>query len=496
MSFYVYSITIYVVNYTAMLALNMEFIRKKKSYVIKRLGFLLLVLTLAAGTLLAAASPVMADAPAPQTILLLSGYTTQTAGYTYNNPYYEADTYVSGSATETAGYTVVNPSAAPLSAGSYSGSWSAAQIVTDTASPWATIGGASWVSTTSANSGVENATEGDAWRLFRATFNVSNIAAVTAASIQIAADNAYEFYLNGTLIDSTANWDPTSTVYGTGPGPGGTMVPFEQAATHSLTLQSGVNTLMFVVRNWDNSGQANPSGIDYKVTLQYTITQQQLNPAVYSGAGNWTNAAAVTIQPGAWVQTAGGAQWVSTTADYSGTDNDYKGDAWRLFKDQFNIPVGATIDSAVIQVAADNAFEFYLNGTLIASTANWSPTATVFDNSPEPGGSMIPFEHIVTYTITPQPGVNTLMLVVRNWDNGNNSNPTGLLYAASITYDTATVPPTPPPTSLVTVGGTVYKVNKVQLLAPWLGVSLGSLLVLSLAVNGFFFRKRLHLPNR
>ncbi len=46
---------------------------------------------------------------------------------------------------------------------------------------------------------------------------------------------------------------------------------------------------------------------------------------------------------------------------------------------------------------------------------------------------MLPFEQIYTYSLTPQPGVNTLMFVVRNWDNGGE-NPTALMYQAAITY--------------------------------------------------------------
>ncbi len=180
------------------------------------------------------------------------------------------------------------PAAAKLNAASYGGSWSAASVVANPDGSWTAIGGANWVSTTTANSGVENANESDAWRLFRASFNIANFNTVTGANIQIAADNAFELYLNGSLIATTATWNPAAPVYGTGPGPSGTTVPFEEAATYSLPVQQGANTLMFVVRNWDNSGQGNPSGLLYKVTIRYGVAAQQLNPTVYSGAGAWT----------------------------------------------------------------------------------------------------------------------------------------------------------------------------------------------------------------
>jgi hypothetical protein len=449
----------------------------------KRLMVLGLVFALAAGIFLQAAVPVMADTPPPVTITLLSGNTTKTAGYAYDNPFYQTVTYVSGSSTETAGYTTANTSAHPLVASYYSGggAWSPAQIITDT-SPWVAIGGASWVSTTSAHGGVETANEGDAWRLFSANFTVSNPANVTSASIQIAADNAYEVYFNNNIIANTANWTPACTVYGPSHEPGGSTVPFNQVATYTLTPQTGTNTLMVVVRNWNNLGQGNPSGLAYKVTLTYS-TINPLTPASYSGGGSWTNAFPITDLASPWVIPVAGAKWVSTTSENSGIENPNEGDSWRLFKDEFNIPAGATIDSAGIQIAADNAYEVYLNGSRIDTTANWTPACVVYGDSPEPGGSMIPFEQVTSYTLTPQPGINTLMFVVRNWGDGGG-NPTGLMYAAWITYT-----PTPTTTPPATVGGMVFSVNKAQLLAPWLGALLG-LLVLSLAVNRFVLRRR------
>jgi hypothetical protein len=406
-----------------------------------------LVLPLAAALLLGmvvtTAVPVAADSPT-QTTTLLSGDTTLTAGYTYSNPGYEVNTYVSGSSTDTAGATTTNPSADPLNVNSYGGSWSSAQIPNSNPSPWTTVAGASWVSTTSANSGVETANEGDAWRLFRATFGVPDATRLTAASVQIAADNAYEFYLNGSKVDSTANWTPQATVYGPAPGSGGSMDPFQKVATYTLTPQSGTNTLMFVVRNWDNSGQANPSGLIYKVRVEYS-KEEQLNAGVYSGGGNWTNAVLITTLPDPWVKPDWGAKWVSTTADYSGADNDYKGDAWRLFKDELNIPAGATINSASIQLTADNTFEVYSNGVQIAST---EPMDTVYGAAPSdqpwPRTPPYPFQSVngpYDFTNSVKDGTNTLMFVVRNWGNGNNSNPTGLIYKAVVQYTLDTEAP-------------------------------------------------------
>jgi hypothetical protein len=233
-------------------------------------------------------------------------------------------------------------------------------------------------------------------------------------------------------------------------------------------------------------------------TAGYTNTNpfpDQLNPALYTGGGTWFSAPVITDHlEGIWVQATSGAQWVSTTADYSGVDNDDTGDGWRLYKDSFSIPDGATITSASIEIAADNAYEIYLNGNLIATTDDWDPVATVYGVSPEPGGTMLPFQTLTTYPIN---GANTLMIVVRNWDNLGSWNPTGLLYTVSVTYETSAPPTTttPPtttatPTTPVAVGGTVYPIDKLQLLLPWLGLGLGGLLILTFTVNRFVVRKK------
>jgi hypothetical protein len=212
----------------------------------------------------------------------------------------------------------------------------------------------------------------------------------------------------------------------------------------------------------------------------------QLNPTVYSGGGSWFSAPVITSQPGAWVQIPP-AQWVSTTASFSGSDTNYTGDGWRLFQDQFTIPTGVTITAATIEVAADNAFELYLNGNLIDSTATWVPSATIYGVSPVPFGPATPYTNTVTYSVTPQIGVNTFMFVVRNWSIGGGNNPTGLLYSASITYETS---------APAAIGGTVNKVDKFQLLLPWLGIGLGTLLVLPLTINRLFFRNKQRIPKR
>ncbi|MHB8104588.1 MAG: hypothetical protein ACYDG5_03500, partial [Dehalococcoidales bacterium] len=99
----------------------------------KKLGFLTVALALAISALLLAAAPVIAS-PITQTITLPSGGTTQTAGYTLNNPV-----------------------ADPLNPFLYSGNgtWSNAPVITDQPSVWVQFGSAQWVSTTADDSGTD-----------------------------------------------------------------------------------------------------------------------------------------------------------------------------------------------------------------------------------------------------------------------------------------------------------------------------------------------------
>jgi hypothetical protein len=213
------------------------------------------------------------------------------------------------------------------------------------------------------------------------------------------------------------------------------------------------------------------------------ISAAPLNAALYSGGGSWFNAPVIATVPGPWVAIPG-AQWVSTIGTNYGDDGDYPGDAWRLFRDQFTIPAGSSNLSISIQVAADNAFELYLNNTLIDSTQNWTPVCTVYGVSPVPYGSALPYENAVTYNVTPQIGSNTIEFVVRNWALVSGNNPTGLIYYATVTYDTGSEPPPP------SIGGTINKSDKLELILPWLGIGLGVILLLFTGVRRLIFKKK------
>ncbi|HSW57340.1 MAG TPA: hypothetical protein VLH15_02970 [Dehalococcoidales bacterium] len=378
------------------------------------------------------AAAVSAAGPTPVTLILPSGVSgpngevTQTAGFTAVDPSAFTVTLVSDTGTQVAGpFAGMFDSYPELPAIS---TWESAQIISSQPSAWTTLSGANWISSTSGNSGVEVASEGEAWRIFKTTFNVPTGPTLTSAAIQIAGDNAYEFYLNDSLVDSTASFDPAAPVYGIASA-GGTTAPFTSAKTYNLKPVEGENTLIIVLRNWNNDGNPNPTGLIFKINLSYAVNNQ-LDPAAYSASGNWYTAPAVDRHPH-WVELAG-AKWVSTTSANYGVENPDEGDTWRLFRQEFYIPACADSPSGSIQIASDNAFEFYLNGYLVSTSADFSPSAPVY--GPWPGdGSQAPFQNVYSYNFTPQKGTNTLTFVVRNWNN-NSSNPSGLLYKAEIQY--------------------------------------------------------------
>jgi len=106
------------------------------------------------------------------------------------------------------------------------------------------------------------------------------------------------------------------------------------------------------------------------------------------------------------------ATWIST-AYY--TEEPVANNSWRWFHDEINIQ-GYPLAGNVVSATADNAEEVYLNGVSIGSNNNWAS--------------------ISNYTISPQPGLNTLDFIVRNYAGSTDpkSNPTGLIYKTTISY--------------------------------------------------------------
>lgn len=195
-------------------------------------------------------------------------------------------------------------------------------------------------------------------------------------------------------------------------------------------------------------------------TAGYTVTNPTSAPAsldasAYSGGSFSAAPATETVIP-PWadpstdpaftsaVWTSSGASWPGGSGNTEGTSSE---DQWRLFSDGFTLPADATVTSATLSYAADNAATVYLNDAQITSTNG----ATDDVYGPTPAGGPQNFAAATNATFTPVAGDNTLKFVVRNWstDPSTPTNPTGLLYKATINYCVPAV--TTPGTDTVTI---------------------------------------------
>jgi hypothetical protein len=215
----------------------------------------------------------------------------------------------------------------------------------------------------------------------------------------------------------------------------GIALPTAASAAVSVCSEQNAHTINLV-----SSVQTQTAGFLDSVTAPTPTSA--LNPVTYS---HGSLVAATPTQPviPPWVDpatdpnfTGSGAVWISTDATWPGGLGNAEGnpndDQWRLFQDGFTIPAGATVTSASLVFTADNAADVYLNGTQVGTT----DTSTDDVYGAVPAGLPFNFSNVFTNNIAMNPatGSNTLAFVVRNWGGNFNSNPTGLVYKASINY--------------------------------------------------------------
>ena len=171
-------------------------------------------------------------------------------------------------------------------------------------------------------------------------------------------------------------------------------------------------------------------------------TAAPLNQALYSLGSYGSAQSTETVIP-PWVDPAtaahlsgSGAQWVSTGASWPGGVSNTEGvsteNQWRLFKDSFTLPVGSTVTSANLWYTADNAAAVYLNGNTTPIATTNGATEDVFGTTP--GSLPSNFGTIYSQAFTPVVGENTLNFVIRNWSADSTTNPTGLVYHATVNY--------------------------------------------------------------
>jgi hypothetical protein len=167
-----------------------------------------------------------------------------------------------------------------------------------------------------------------------------------------------------------------------------------------------------------------------------------LNQALYSlGSYGSAHVTESVIPP--WIDptaaahfTGTGAQWVSSSDSWPKGASTSEGVAtenqWRLFKDTFTVPAGAASTSGTVWYTADNAAAVYLNGNAAPMASTNTATEDVFGATPVSLPSN--FGTVYTKVFTPILGENTLNFVTRNWGTDSATNPTGLVYHASVSY--------------------------------------------------------------
>ncbi len=184
-------------------------------------------------------------------------------------------------------------------------------------------------------------------------------------------------------------------------------------------------------------------------TAGWTATNPVANPlsdAAYSG-GSQSDAFATEAVIPPWVNPAtaptfvgSGALWVSSDDSWPGGTGNTEGAAttsqWRLFEHTFALPSGATVASATLWYAADNAAAVYVDGN--ATPIDYTGSmADVFGATTSAASH---YDEVYMTNFDASAGTNTLNFVVRNWSTDASTNPTGLLYKAVVNY---CVPVTP-----------------------------------------------------
>ncbi len=260
------------------------------------------------------------------------------------------------------------------------------------------------------------------------------------------SNDVVKVYIDGILVHTGTSWE---NYYRFDSESNPSLVSNSRTVDSLLFRLSGTATSAnagngFLVDNSSIVSGPVPNAICSTTTLvSGTDTQFKhlatVNPVGSSADGSFTlgtPGAAVAAGPdgfpGAWDTAANdpdvaGAIFVNNMAtapsNPAGVEDGQNGliDTWRLFSHSFTIPAGATLISANLHVSADNSVEAFLDNASVGT----SPDFTTVSDLP--------------LTITP--GAHELEFVVKNDSYDGATNPTAVIYKATVDY---CVPNTPP----------------------------------------------------
>ena len=201
-------------------------------------------------------------------------------------------TLVSGTSTLFVGLTDINPAGSSADSAFLLGTPSTAVVVGptgflgawNTASSDSNLAGANWVSNNAIQptnpAGPDPGQDGtiDIWRMFSDSFTIpAEATTISSPVLYFTSDNSVEAFLDGTSLGTAPDYNVVS-------------------ATAPLVISTGAHTFKFVAKNDAYTGANNPTGLIYKVSVDYCISDTDRDGYL---ADNDCNDNDATIHPGA-----------------------------------------------------------------------------------------------------------------------------------------------------------------------------------------------------
>ena len=335
--------------------------------------------------------------------------TPLTAAYAAEGGTCSTITLVSGGTSQTAGYTSTNPltAAVALLPATYSnGAWATATPTQAVIPPWVdpstdaafTTTGATWISTNATWPGGDANTEGtpteSQWRLFSDSFTLPTDATVTSATLSYTSDNAAAVYLNGNETPvATTNASTTDDIYGTTVSGDST---YSNVFSTSFTPVAGVNNLDFVVRNWSAAdATTNPTGLLYKADINYCVPAVVTPPStVQVSILKFVDGAMATASTSDSQSFPMGSSWsaggdsATSTGSYTlsptgfGTTTAYAAETSAMALGS-NYGTNETTDGAVVGASCNDEKPFALVGYTTGNSLAEAEAATATTTAPD-----------------------------------------------------------------------------------------------------------------
>lgn len=216
---------------------------------------------------------------------------------------------------------------------------------------------------------------------------------------------------------------------------------WEPSEDHAITFKPSADTYVIAYEDltqeqgadWDFNDMVVEVSLEEcdSCTPEYhsmTIVSDENNNEVFDGDLFIGNAVAAWDEHPAWTASIPGATWIWDSYHVE----DPEVDTYRTFIQEFEVvgePTTATLD-----IAADNSYKVWVNGSLVAEDANEDNHSSGTQDDVTDGDLLVAVN----------PGTNTIKVEVKNWAQPGGSwesNPAGALYSLTVrSYDDCTDP--------------------------------------------------------